>query len=204
MGWVFERAREIVVNVRGLTRHRARVRSVCIAVCVPKALGEGDYGTSLKGPLSPFQPYKLVKVELDGTRRPLTARELNALEKTHPDVCEWTTPLSQGKRKWQKTCAGILKKLFTMKRQAWPFVEPVDWEALNIPDYPVIIKHPMDLKTIESKLHDGHIESPDEFVALVRTVFRNAYVYNAKGDPSGVRECAEKLSQAFEKELSKL
>ena len=204
MGWVFERVREIVVNVRGLTRHRARVRSVCIAVCVPKALGEGDYGTSLKGPLSPFQPYKLVKVELDGTRRPLTASELNALEKTHPDVCEWTTPLSQGKRKWQKTCAGILKKLFTMKRQAWPFVEPVDWEALNSPDYPVIIKHPMDLKTIESKLHDGHIESPDEFVALVRTVFRNAYVYNAKGDPSGVRECAEKLSQAFEKELSKL
>ncbi len=204
MGWVFERVREIVVNVRGLTRHRARVRSACIAVCVPKALGEGDYGTSLKGPLSPFQPYKLVKVELDGTRRPLTASELNALEKTHPDVCEWTTPLSQGKRKWQKTCAGILKKLFTMKRQAWPFVEPVDWEALNIPDYPVIIKHPMDLKTIESKLHDGHIESPDEFVALVRTVFRNAYVYNAKGDPSGVRECAEKLSQAFEKELSKL
>ena len=170
MGWVFERVREIVVNVRGLTRHRARVRSVCIAVCVPKALGEGDYGTSLKGPLSPFQPYKLVKVELDGTRRPLTASELNALEKTHPDVCEWTTPLSQGKRKWQKTCAGILKKLFTMKRQAWPFVEPVDWEALNIPDYPVIIKHPMDLKTNESKLHDGHIESPDEFVALVRTV----------------------------------
>ena len=204
MGWVFERAREIVVNVGGLTRHRARERSVCTAVCVPKALGEGDYGTSLKGPLSPFQPYKLVKVELNGTRRPLTASELNALEKTHPDVCEWTTPLSQGKRKWQKTCAGILKKLFTMKRQAWPFVEPVDWEALNIPDYPVIIKHPMDLKTIESKLHDGHIESPDEFVALVRTVFRNAYVYNAKGDPSGVRECAEKLSQAFEKELSKL
>ena len=204
MGWVFERVREIVVNVRGLTRHRPCVRSVCTAVCVPKALGEGDYGTSLKGPLSPFQPYKLVKVELDGTRRPLTASELNALEKTHPDVCEWTTPLSQGKRKWQKTCAGILKKLFTMKRQAWPFVEPVDWEALNIPDYPVIIKHPMDLKTIESKLHDGHIESPDEFVALVRTVFRNAYVYNAKGDPSGVRECAEKLSQAFEKELSKL
>ncbi len=204
MGWVFERAREIGANVRGLTRHRARVRSVCTAVCVPKALGEGDYGTSLKGPLSPFQPYKLVKVELDGTRRPLTASELNALEKTHPDVCEWTTPLSQGKRKWQKTCAGILKKLFTMKRQAWPFVEPVDWEALNIPDYPVIIKHPMDLKTIESKLHDGHIERADECVALVRTVFRNAYVYNAKGDPSGVRECAEKLSQAFEKELSKL
>ena len=111
MGWVFERVREIVVNVRGLTRHRARVRSVCIAVCVPKALGEGDYGTSLKGPLSPFQPYKLVKVELDGTRRPLTASELNALEKTHPDVCEWTTPLSQGKRKLAKDVRGNFEEV---------------------------------------------------------------------------------------------
>jgi hypothetical protein len=174
------------------------------AVCVPKALGDGDYEGALKGPTSPFQPYKLVKVELDGTRRPLTAQELNALEKTHADVCEWTTPLSQGRRKWQKSCAAILKKLLSMKKQAWPFIEPVDWETLNIPDYPVIIKHPMDLKTIESKLNDGLIESPDEFVALVRTVFRNSYVYNPPGDPSGVRECAEKLSGAFEKELAKL
>lgn len=177
---------------------------VCTAVCVPKALNDGDYEVSMKGAVSPFQPYKLVKVEADGTRRPLTAQELNALEKTNADVCEWTSPLSQGRRKWQKTCAGILKKLLSMKKQAWPFIEPVDWEALRIPDYPVIIKHPMDLKTIESKLLDGHIESPDEFVALVRTVFRNSYVYNPPGDPSGVRECAEKLSQAFEKELGKL
>lgn len=174
------------------------------AVCVPKGVEEGAYDGSLKGPVSPFQPYKLVKVELDGTRRPLTAAELNAMEKTHPHLCEWTTPLNQGRRMWQKTCLGVLKKLFMMKKQVWPFTEPVDAVALNIPDYPVIIKHPMDLKTIEGKLLDGHIESPDEFVALVRTVFRNAYVYNKKGDPSGVRECAEKLSQAFEKELTKL
>ena len=43
------------------------------------------------------------------------------------------------------------------------------------------------------------IQTPDEFVALVRTVFRNAYVYNKPGDPSGVREAAEKLSYIFEK-----
>ena len=50
-----------------------------------------------------------------------------------------------------------------------------------IPDYPVIIKHPIDLRTIETKLNAGQIETPDEFVALVRTVFRNAYVYNKPG-----------------------
>ena len=37
---------------------------------------------------------------MDGTRRPLTAQELNALEKSNPTVCEWQTPLSQAKRMW--------------------------------------------------------------------------------------------------------
>ena len=42
-------------------------------------------------------------------------------------------------------------------------------------------------------------------MALVRTVFRNAYVYNKPGDPSGgERVAAERLSEIFEKELKKL
>jgi hypothetical protein len=35
-------------------------------------------------------------------------------------------------------------------------------------------------------------------------VFRNAFVYNKPGQPDGVRECAEKLSLVFEKEILKL
>ena len=75
--------------------------------------------------------------------------------------------------------------------------------ALGIPDYPAIIKHPMDLKTIGDAL-GGVITTPDEFTALCRTVFRNAFVYNKPGQPDGVRECAEKLSLVFEKEILKL
>lgn len=32
-----------------------------------------------------------------------------------------------------------------------PFLTPVDWKALNIPDYPTIIKRPMDLGTVGSQ-----------------------------------------------------
>jgi hypothetical protein len=62
----------------------------------------------------------------------------------------------------------------------------------------------MDLKTIEGMLQSGQIVTPDEFTALCRTVFRNAYVYNKPGAQDGVRECAEKLSLVFEKELAKM
>jgi hypothetical protein len=42
----------------------------------------------------------------------------------------------------------IIKSLINHK-YGWPFREPVDPVALNIPDYPQIIKNPMDLGTIE-------------------------------------------------------
>lgn len=30
-----------------------------------------------------------------------------------------------------------------------PFLEPVDYKAWNLPDYPLVVKHPMDLGTIQ-------------------------------------------------------
>ncbi len=35
------------------------------------------------------------------------------------------------------------------KPDAGPFLDPVDWKALNLPDYPEIVKHPMDLGSVE-------------------------------------------------------
>lgn len=35
---------------------------------------------------------------------------------------------------------------------AAPFIEPVDWKALDLQDYPKIVKKPMDISTIREKL----------------------------------------------------
>ena len=51
---------------------------------------------------------------------------------------------------------------------------------------------------------DGADVNAGDEAALCRTVFRNAFVYNKPGQPDGVRECAEKLSLVFEKEILKL
>ena len=39
--------------------------------------------------------------------------------------------------------------------QSWPFKEPVDHVKLNIPTYPEIVKSPMDLLTVKTKLLNG-------------------------------------------------
>ena len=55
--------------------------------------------------------------------------------------------------------------------------------ALGIPDYPEVIKHPMDLRTIEQRLQSGEIQSKEEFIELMRLVFDNAILYNRPTDP---------------------
>lgn len=42
--------------------------------------------------------------------------------------------------------------LLKAHKSSWPFLLPVDVEALDIPEYYEIIKEPMDLQTIESKI----------------------------------------------------
>ena len=44
-------------------------------------------------------------------------------------------------------CLSILQQLM-QKEEAAAFNEPVDWEGLGLPDYPDIVKHPMDLGTV--------------------------------------------------------
>ena len=48
-------------------------------------------------------------------------------------------------------CYEILRFLQT-REDSQPFLEPVDWEAYGLTDYPEIIQHPMDLGTIQVSL----------------------------------------------------
>lgn len=94
-----------------------------------------------------------------------------------------------------KQCESLLKKLMSQE-YAWVFNTPVDVVKLNIPDYFDIIKNPMDLGTIKSKLNSGKYSNPLDFLADVRLTFTNAKTYNPPG--SDVHIIADRLSQAFE------
>lgn len=50
-----------------------------------------------------------------------------------------------------ETCVA-LQHILAKYKEADPFRQPVDVEALGIPDYLEIIKHPMDLKTVREKV----------------------------------------------------
>jgi hypothetical protein len=96
----------------------------------------------------------------------------------------------------------LLHVLFKNPKLTWPFEEPVDPVSLNIPDYPQIVKNPMDIGTIRKRLHDGYYnEQIEYFVKDIRRVFMNAVIYN---DPyHQIHKLAIQCSNIFEKKLDK-
>ena len=65
---------------------------------------------------------------------------------------------------------------------------PVDWRALDIPDYPVIVKNPMDMQTLELKITGKHTladGSPcppytkvQEFIDDLNLIWNNCKLFN--------------------------
>ncbi|XP_038709066.1 transcription factor GTE4-like isoform X2 [Tripterygium wilfordii] len=98
-----------------------------------------------------------------------------------------------------KSCSALLERLMKHKH-GWVFNTPVDVNSLGLHDYFTIIKHPMDLGTVKSKLNKNRYKSPIEFAEDVRLTFSNAMTYNPKGQD--VHIMAEQLSKIFEEKLA--
>ncbi|XP_059661449.1 transcription factor GTE4-like [Cornus florida] len=94
-----------------------------------------------------------------------------------------------------KSCSNLLGKLMKHKH-AWVFNKPVDAKSLGLHDYHDIIKNPMDMGTVKSKLAKNWYKSPRAFAEDVRLIFRNAMTYNPKGQD--VHIMAEQMSEFFE------
>jgi len=77
---------------------------------------------------------------------------------------------------------------------------PVDPVALQLPDYFNVVKHPMDLGTVQQKLQSRQYKSMEEFGADVRLTFDNAMLYNPEG--SEVHTWAREMKNIFLKEYS--
>ncbi|KAK6923230.1 NET domain [Dillenia turbinata] len=93
-----------------------------------------------------------------------------------------------------RKCKQILTKIMKHKH-AWVFNTPVDVVKLGLHDYFRIIKNPMDLGTVRSKLEKKSYSSPVDFASDVRLTFDNAMLYNPKGQD--VHHMAETLLSQF-------
>ncbi|KZV27265.1 hypothetical protein F511_04718 [Dorcoceras hygrometricum] len=94
-----------------------------------------------------------------------------------------------------KSCNVLLERLMKHKH-GWVFNTPVDAAGLGLHDYFEIIKKPMDLGTVKTRLNQSWYKSPVEFAEDVRLTFQNAMTYNPK--EQDVYVMAQQLSQLFE------
>jgi|Transcript_3500 hypothetical protein len=100
-----------------------------------------------------------------------------------------------------QSCKSILKEL-KRKPDTEAFLQPVDWKLLGIPDYPTIIKRPMDLGTVNQQLDAAHYTSLQQVAADVDLVWTNAMTYNMDGSP--IHAAAAKLKAFAEGKFASL
>ncbi|NXA70677.1 BRDT protein, partial [Mohoua ochrocephala] len=85
---------------------------------------------------------------------------------------------------------------------SWPFHQPVDAAALNLPDYYTIIKKPMDLGTIKKRLEHNYYTKAAECIEDFKTMFWNCYMYNKPGDD--IVFMAEELEKVFMQKIARM
>ena len=98
-----------------------------------------------------------------------------------------------------KQCVALLRRVKGKGEHVHHFLIPVDHVALGLPDYPKVIKRPMDLGTIQRRLDAHRYQHPSEFVDDMRLVWSNAVAYNKPASP--VHAAALHLREIFERSL---
>merc|ERR1719342_1899571 len=103
-----------------------------------------------------------------------------------------------------KACNEIIKEMFSKKHSAyaWPFYKPVDTEQLDLHDYKQVIKKPMDLGTVRTKMESREYRIPTEFAIDMRLIFTNCYKYNPP--EHDVVAMARKLQDVFEMRYARI
>lgn len=98
----------------------------------------------------------------------------------------------------------LLHGLRTIKKRAdaQQFLIPVDPVALNIPTYFDVVKHPMDISTMEDKLKREVYTTVDEYVADFKQMVDNSVLFNGEGH--SVTKSAMVLKGIFDRQLSNL
>ena len=99
-----------------------------------------------------------------------------------------------------------LEKIFdTIEKdnQAYEFLAPVDYIALNILDYPKIITHPMDLGTVKKNLLNGEYKIFQDFMSDLNLIWKNCRTYNLPGSEivKMANHCDKKMKSLIDKQF---
>lgn len=96
---------------------------------------------------------------------------------------ETKKPKSKKLQQAMRFCQSIVKELTSKKYASfnYPFLEPVDPVALNLPTYFEYVKEPMDLSTVSKKLNNWEYKTMEEFEYDVKLTFDNCYKFNPEG-----------------------
>ncbi|KAF2689470.1 Bromodomain-containing protein [Lentithecium fluviatile CBS 122367] len=93
---------------------------------------------------------------------------------------DWpTAPINEAQRRF------LLERIRNTKKikVSLAFKEPVDFIALNIPQYPDFVKNPMDLGTMETKLKGGGYHQIVDFMKDLDQMVTNSELFNGKDHP---------------------
>jgi bromodomain-containing factor 1 len=82
-------------------------------------------------------------------------------------------------------------------KSATAYLNPVDPVGLKIPTYPELIKHPMDLKTMEEKLKVGQYGTADELMVDFEQMVANSMTFNGAQHP--IAQAGQSLRAYFVK-----
>uniref|UniRef100_A0A8C9F9A8 Bromodomain testis-specific protein n=1 Tax=Pavo cristatus TaxID=9049 RepID=A0A8C9F9A8_PAVCR len=96
----------------------------------------------------------------------------------------------------------VVMKAMWRHNFSWPFHQPVDAAALNLPDYYSIIKKPMDLSTIKKRLEHNYYTKAAECIDDFKTMFLNCYMYNKPGDD--IVFMAQELEKVFMQKIAQM
>ncbi|KAG9384220.1 Bromodomain containing protein [Pyrenophora tritici-repentis] len=109
-----------------------------------------------------------------------------------------TTPMTEAQNKF------LLERIRNTKKikVSLAFKDPVDPVALGIPQYPEIVKHPMDLSTMESKLKEKKYTYVRDFMADLDQMITNSELFNNKQHP--VTQAGYNLRAYFLKGMGKM
>ncbi|KAL9979823.1 hypothetical protein ACROYT_G017540 [Oculina patagonica] len=145
----------------------------------------------------PVKTDEVAPVEVSETRAELPEMEKTPVQQVNIlDLTKLSPEVQQGYRVFIEMSADSYKNV------TWPFMEPVDAEALGLWDYNERIKEPMSFHQIGCKFNNYEYNSITEVVADIRLILENCYRYN--GSDHWVSKLGHKMEKILEQKLALL